>query len=506
MNNFDDTKNLRLNKFNEMISTRAFFFPSAEIYPNFAGFFEYGPLGTKIKQNIINFWRKEFVKKNNFLEISGSIILPEIVFKASGHLKSFDDPIATCSKTRKSYKLDKYLSERLGLDIPEALSIQEYQKLISDNNIKTEADGDLINLKRFNLMSSINVGVQEDNKGYLRGESCQSIFLDFSRIYKSSRTGLPLGISQHGKVYRNEISPRQGLIRCREFEQLESELFFDPAKINDYDLSEILSYKVRFKLLKDDSEKDYTIKEILENNVVVGKIIAYYLYLNQNFLHKIGIKHQDLRFREVHENDRAFYSKQTFDLEVNCSFGWVELFCLNYRTDYDLKMHSEFSKKDLSVNEDGKIIFPHVLEVSSIGLDRLFYVLLENSFVLKKEQEQDIKNVLQLNSKLSPYFCGVLPLVKKDGLLELSKGVLEDLLDNNSYDVYFDEKGSIGKRYARLDEIGCNFCITIDHQTKEDGTVTIRDRDSFLQKRVALENLSNILYVLFHEKISFEDI
>lgn len=499
---------LRIDRFNEMIQTRSFYFPSAEIYSNnFAGFYEYGPIGNKIRLNIINFWRSEFVKKNNFDEISGSIILPEPVFQASGHLKNFDDPIASCSKTKRSYKLDKYLSEKLGKEIPEGLSIDEYQKLITDNNIKSEDNGDLINIKRFNLMAYINVGVQDGNKGYLRGESCQSIFLDFQRIYKTGRSSLPLTISQHGKVYRNEISPRQGLIRCREFEQLETEMFFDPDKINDYDLSKIQDYKIRFLLLKDNIEKDYTVKEITEKKISLGNLLTFYLYLKQKFLDDIGISHENIRFREVPDDDRAFYSKQTFDLEVKSSLGWIELFSFNYRTDHDLKAHGEGSKKDLSVKEEGKVINPHVLEVSSIGLDRLFYVLLENSFEVRKEGEE-LRNILHLKPKLSPYFCGILPLVKKDGILEIGEEVLRDILDKTYgvFDIFFDEKGSIGKRYARLDEIGCNFCITIDHQTKEDKTVTIRDRDSFDQKRVSLNNLSQTLLSLYTGKLSFKDI
>jgi glycyl-tRNA synthetase len=500
--------NVKIERFNEMISTRAFYFPSAEIYSkNFAGFYEYGPLGNKIRLNLISFWRNEFVKKNNFYEISGSIILPEPVFQASGHLKNFDDPIATCSKTKKSYKLDKYLSEKLNKEIPEGLSIEEYQKLITDNNIKSEDDGDLINIKRFNLMSYINVGAQDGNKGYLRGESCQSIFLDFLRVYKSSRTGLPLTICQHGKVYRNEISPRQGLIRCREFEQLETEMFFDPDKINDYDLSQIQDYKIRFKLLKNSCEKDYSVKEIIDQKISFGNLLIFYLYLNQKFLDDIGIKHQDIRFREVPDEDRAFYSKQTFDLEVKSSLGWIELFSFNYRTDHDLKSHGEGSKKDLSVKEDGKIINPHVLEVSSIGLDRLFYVLLENSFEVREENEE-LRNILKLKPKIAPYFCAILPLVKKDGLLELSETILKDLLDKSFgiFDIFFDEKGSIGKRYARLDEIGCNYCVTIDHQTKEDNTVTLRDRDSFKQKRISVDSLAVVLVNLYTGRKTFDEI
>jgi len=499
----------RIERFEEMIQTRGFYFPSAEIYSNsFAGFFEYGPIGNKIRLNIVNFWRRELVQAQRFLEISGTLILPKDVFVASGHLTSFDDPIATCLKCKETYKLDKIISSKTGEDVPEKLSDDDYKKLIEDNKIVCEkCKGPLGEITRFNLMAPISVGAQKGNIGYLRGESCQSIFLDFQRLYKTGRDTLPIGISQHGVVYRNEISPRNGLLRGREFEQLETELFFDPDKINDYDLSKIQDYKIRFKLLKDSTEKDYSIKEIIDNKIAVGNVISYYLQVMQEFIEKIGISHNQIRFKEVSNDDRAFYSLQTFDFEVMSSFGWIELFCLNYRTDHDLSGHSKGSKKDLSVKEDGKVIMPHVLEVSSIGLGRLFYVLLENSFTVKVEKEEE-RNVLSIKPRISPYFCSVLPLVKKDGLFEKGEDVLQEILDSTGgiFEVFFDEKGSIGKRYARLDEIGCNYCITIDHQTLEDSTVTIRDRDNFEQKRVKTDNLSQILLDLYFEKKEFKTI
>jgi len=499
----------RIERFEEMIQTRGFYFPSAEIYSNsFAGFYEFGPIGNKIRLNIVNFWRKELVQAQGFQEISGTVILPKDVFVSSGHLTSFDDPIATCLKCKETYKLDKLISSKTGEDVPEKLSDEDYRILIEKNKIVCEkCKGTLGEITRFNLMAPISVGAQKGNIGYLRGESCQSIFLDFQRLYKTGRDTLPIGISQHGVVYRNEISPRNGLLRGREFEQLETELFFDPDKINDYDLSKIQDYKIRFKLLKDKEEKDYSIKEITANKITVGNIISYYLQVMQEFIEKIGISHNKIRFKEVSNDDKAFYSLQTFDFEVLSSFGWVELFSLNYRTDHDLSSHSKGSKKDLSVKEDGKVIMPHVLEVSSIGLGRLFYVLLENSFSVKVEKEEE-RNVLSTNPRISPYFVSVLPLVKKDGLFEKGQEVLQQILDssNGIFEVYFDEKGSIGKRYARLDEIGCNYCLTIDHQTLEDSTITIRDRDSFLQKRIKLDNLSKVLLDLYFKRTTFEKI
>ena len=500
----------KIEAFYDFCSSRSLFFPSAEIYANsFAGFYEYGPIGNLIRINIINFWREEFVKKNNFLEISGSIILPKEVFEASGHLGNFDDPIVTCLKCRQTYKLDKLISSITKKEVPEKLTNEEYQELINTNNITcSSCKGKLGEINRFNLMSSINVGAQTGNLGYLRGETCQSIFLDFLRIYKTSRKELPIAISQHGKVYRNEIAPRNGLLRCREFEQLETELFFDGDKIDQtpIDLETIKDYKIRMYLLKDGVEKEYSVSEIVESKIVVGKIIAYYLYLTQKFLEEIGIKKENLRYREVPENDKAFYSKQTFDLEVLFNEEWIELFSVNYRTDHDLKSHSLGSKKELFVSENGKKIIPHVLEVCSIGLDRLFLVLLGNSFFVKKVNDEE-RNVLLLKPKISPYFCSILPLMKKDGLLEKGEKIFLDLKKKNPrFDLFFDEKGSIGKRYARLDEIGCNFCVTVDHQTLEDNTLTLRDRDSFDQKRVNLKDLFEILDKLYLEKIKFIDL
>ena len=226
-------------------------------------------------------------RKNNFLEIFGSIILPKDVFIASGHLGNFDDPIATCESCKQVYRLDRLISEITKTEVAENLSIEEYQKLIDNNKVVcTKCKGKLTDIKRFNLMSSINVGTTAGNVGYLRGESCQSIFLDFLRLYKTSRQSLPITISQHGVVYRNEISPRNGLLRSREFEQLETEMFFDPDKINETPISleTISKYKIRFKLLKDKEEKDYNIAKITEKKITTGNLITYALYITQKFL------------------------------------------------------------------------------------------------------------------------------------------------------------------------------------------------------------------------------
>lgn len=500
----------RLEKFTEFCKTRSLFFPSAEIYPNnFAGFFDYGPIGNKIRINIINFWREEFVKKHNFLEIYGSLILPKEVFIASGHLSNFDEPIASCKKCKQVYRLDKLILETTGIEINENADIEEYKKHIKDKNIFCQkCKSELTDYKRFNLMANITVGAESTNQAYLRGESCQSIFLDFSRVYKTSRSSLPLTISQHGTVYRNEISPRNTLLRKREFEQLETEMFFNPKKINSspIPLEKHKDYKIRFKLLKDKEEKDYSLLEISKQNITSGNLITYALLITQKFMEEIGFSHNNIRFREIADKERAFYSKQTFDCEIKYEKEWVELFCVNYRTDHDLLAHSKGSKKDLSIVEDGEKINPHVLEICSIGLGRLFYLLLENSFSVK-EINNESRNILSLNPRISPYFVSILPLMKKDGLAEKANEIYLKLLENkNPYDIFYDETGSIGKRYARLDEVGCNYCITIDHETLEKQTVTIRDRDSLEQKRVDVFKLDEILKNLYHLKKTFKEI
>ncbi|MFH0906368.1 MAG: glycine--tRNA ligase [archaeon] len=504
---------IRIKRFNEMLSTRFFFAPTAEIYPNnFSGFYDFGPIGNMFRLNIINFWRNEFVRKNNFYEMSGCIILPKDVFVASGHLENFNDPIATCNKCSQDFRIDKIIFEKIKKELPEGLEASEYEKIIKDNKIKCSCGGEFINFRKFNMMAPLNIGATSGNIGYLRGETCQSIFVNFKRIYNASRDCLPIGISQYGTVYRNEISPRNGLLRTREFEQIETELFFDADKINEVEIpKDKLNYKIRFKLLKDNLEKDYSLEEIDKQKITCGKLFTYYLYVVQDFMEKLGIKHENLRFREVPSEDRAFYSKQTFDFEIKIagSFegGWLECFSFNYRTDHDLKGHSKISKKDLSINEEGKIIWPHVLELESMGVGRIFYTLLDNNFKVIEEKE-GLRNILSLPPRLSPYFVAILPLMKKDGLYEKAEELTRQLKDktNNLFEIAFDEKGSIGKRYARLDEIGTNYCLTIDYDTLKDNSVTIRDRDSFSQKRVKIEELDKLLLDLYFEKKRFEEI
>ncbi|MCD6434139.1 MAG: glycine--tRNA ligase [Candidatus Diapherotrites archaeon] len=491
-----------------LAARRALFFRSAEIYANApSGFWEYGPIGTKIKNKIIEFWRKELVAKNNFLEIDGSIILPKDVFVASKHLESFNDPIVQCKKCNSLYRADKLLESITSSIVPESLSTAELTKMIKEHNAKCPKcnSREFTEVRRFNMMMRVDIGAAEQKQEcYLRPETCQSIFLDFLRIYKTSRMNLPLGIAQVGKSFRNEISPRQSLLRSREFTQMEVEIFFNPKKIDEIEnFDEVANYKLMLMRLGKGKIEKISCEKAVKEKIISGKLVAYYLARVQQFYNAIGIPIAKMRFRELAKDERAFYARETWDFEVSTSVGWVELMACNYRTDFDLAGHAKQSKQDLSVNEDGQKFIPHVFELSA-GLDRLFYVLLDLS--LRKEKKAKGERIyLDLIPRVAPFIAGVFPLVNKDGLDKIAREIYTDLL-NNGFDVLFDSKGSIGRRYARIDEIGVPFAITVDYQTKDDNTVTIRERNSAEQKRVKIMNLSEIMAKLLRDKGYFKEL
>lgn len=503
---------------------RALFYPSAEIYANaLSGFWDFGPVGETIRRKIINFWRNELVEKEGFVEIFGAQILPEIVFKASGHLESFNDPITQCRKCHSFYRADKLIEEKTGKEMPEASPVEEFTKAIKENNIECgKCKGKLDEVKSFNMMMKVNIGATGKQTAYLRPETCQTIFLNFKRIHQTMRQNLPLGIAQAGASFRNEISPRNSLLRERELGQMEVEVFFNPNKINEIEnWEEVKDYKLNLFLLKEneknknkenekkkkENEKIITVScgEAVKKKIVSGRLVAYYLARVQKLYEKMGIPLNYMRFRELEEESRAFYAKETWDFEVKTDLGWIELIACNYRGDYDLTQHGKFSKKDLSVKEqdDKEKFIPHVFEISA-GTDRTFYILLDSSFRKEKRGKEE-RNFLALNPRLSPYLLGILPLVKKDGLREKAKEIFK-MLNSYELDVFYDDKGSIGKRYARLDEIGVPYAITIDYQTKEDNTVTLRDRDSMDQKRVLIHALPELLWKMKIGNVSFKDI
>jgi len=478
----------KFDKLSELAIRRGFYFPAAEIYPETpAGFWDYGPLGSALKRRIIDAWRKIIVKRDEMLEIDGAQILPESVFEASGHLKSFVDPLTECKKCRKIFRADRLIQDKTGKLVPEALSSEELDGLIHLHNITCPECGDeLSKVVKFNMMFRFTAGPKMDNKVALRPETCQSIFLDFPRIYRDMRVKLPIGIAQVGRSFRNEISPRQGLVRLRELIQAEVEVFFNPEKVEKFEKFDEIAYKkLNFLLLGSDKEETLTAREAVDKRIVQNKLVAYYLVLLAEFYENLGISPENIRFRELPSEEKPFYAQSAWDLEIRTSFGWLETVANHYRTDYDLRVHSEGSKTDLNVIDGNEKVLPWVWE-DSMGIDRTLLVVLDAAY-----NEDGKRTFLKLPNHLAPIQVAVFPLVDRDGLTDKAKQVYDML--KSQFDAVFDEKDSIGRRYYRMDEIGVPFAVTIDYDTLKDDTVTIRERDSKKQVRMRISELEDWL-------------
>jgi glycyl-tRNA synthetase len=481
MNTYDTVMKLALE--------RGFYFPSCEIYGDaHAGFWEYGPTGTNMKNNFIELWRRELLRRDDMIEIDGSQIMSKNVFVASGHLDNFTDPIIKCKNCGATFRADKYIAEKTGKEIPELLSGNEIDKMINEYNLRCpNCKGSFLESSRFNMMFKVEIGPSKE-EAYLRPETCQSIFVDFPRIFKTMRGRLPLAVAQVGKSFRNEIAPRQSLLRLREFYQAEIEVFCNPNRLND--LSKFEQVKdTLLKLLIKNSYHTICAEDAVREGYLPNKLVAYYLSLLTLFYSKTGIIMERTRFRQLSDEEKAFYASTAFDFEVETSVGWLELVACNYRSDYDLKKHSMISKQNLNVIDpsDNAKVLPHLFELS-MGIDRSIYSILEHSYY---EDIEAKRVVLRLVPPIAPTLIGVLPLVTKDGLREKAQDIYSKLkLD---YSTFYDESGSIGRRYRRLEEIGAPFALTIDNQTMKDDTVTIRYRDTMLQERVKVSEVSNFL-------------
>lgn len=488
----------KFERIQELADQRGLFFPSAEIHSPLSGFWDFGHLGTILRRKIIDLWRKEIVRKTNSLEIDGSVILPRQNFEASGHLKSFVDPLVQCEKCHKIYRADKLVEEKTGREIPEALDTKEFEEIIKKQKITCpRCKGKLAKVKKFNMMIGVSIGpLTTEKNAYLRPETCQNIFTAFQKIYKTSRGSLPLGISQVGRSFRNEISPRQGLIRMREFTQLETEVFFNPKKIDDVpEFDKYKNKRLRLKLLGREKTESIPLDIAVRKKIISGKLIGYYLAVTQEFLEKCGFSPKDFRFRELEKEARAFYSKETWDFEMKTSVGWLELVACNYRTDFDLSSHSKVSNVDLTVVENEEKFFPHVFELS-MGLDRIFYAVLENSL-----SEREGRPVLKFPRVLTPLDVVVLPLVRKDGIDKKAREIY-DLL-KKEFETKYDEKQSIGKRYVIYDQLGVPLAITVDYDSLKNNDVTLRDRDSMKQIRVKISELESKIRDFFQGKKIF---
>ena len=473
---------MKYEEIQKLFLERGFFSPSSEIYPDSpAGFWDYGPLGVSFRNKFIDLWRKELVRRDDMLEIDGSQILSKNVFVASGHLENFSDPIVNCASCNSVFRADRMISDILGKNLSEKLSTDVYDKYISDNNINCQNCNHKLSLvSNFNMMYKVGIGPKQE-ESFLRPETCQTIFVDFLRLYKTMRIKLPIGIAQFGKSFRNEISPRQSLLRLREFYQAEIEVFFNSAKVDNYSkFSSISNFEIPICL---DDEKIIikSCHDFVKDGIIPNQFIAYYLAILKQFFDKTGIDTSKMRFRKLPDDDRAFYSSHAFDFEVLTSLGWIELVACNDRSDFDLSRHSNLSGKDITVMDDESKILPHVFEIS-MGIERSLYSIFEHSF-----KHEDQRSLLSLKSYLSPFYCAIFPLVNKNNLPELAHNIYEDLkLDFN---VFYDKSGSIGRRYRRQDEIGTPFCITVDFETLESETVTLRNRDSMEQIRIPIKDI-----------------
>jgi len=529
---------------------RGFIYPSFEIYGGIAGFYDYGPLGAQLKQNVENLWRRFYLLYDNCVEVNTPTITLYEVLQASGHVEEFTDLTVDCLKCKRSYKVEDLID--CDLSVIEALQ---------QNKVKCPTCGTTLkDAHPVNLMFATTVGIGDGRKAFLRPETAQGIFTNFHLLYRYHREKLPFGVVQLGKGYRNEISPRQGTLRQREFSMAEAEVFFDPKNKNH----------PRFKLVKDkevhlnDNEKEFTISldKAVKTKVINNEALAYYMYLTQEFLLTAGVDPKKFRFRKHAVDELAHYATECWDAELHSDrFGWIECVGIADRSAYDLNAHIVSSgvdmyalrkydepkvvstkkivpkmnelgplfkdkagkvkellesmqindMKNFSVTIDGKTLnipehcyeiaereekimgekfVPHVIE-PSYGIDRIIYFILEHNFKELKKNEEEY-TTLTFKPQIAPIKAGVFPLINDDHLMKVAREIDTDLR-TQGIQTYYDEGGTIGRRYARMDEIGTPFCITVDHDTLKDHAVTIRDRDTTKQERVKIDRLVELM-------------
>ncbi len=438
-----------MQKIVSLCKRRGFVFPNSEIYGGFEASYDFGPLGAEMLRRIRNLWWDEIVRKHeNIVGLDGAIISHPRVWEASGHVESFADAMVEDVVTHKRYRADHVIEDALGINT-DGSSLAEFDEIIAKNNILSPDGNKFSKAKKFNNLVEVGVGTIENEKSiaYLRGETCQPIFYNYQLVKDSMRKKIPFGIAQIGKAFRNEIKVGPFFFRTREFEQMELEMYINPK----------------------DSDKYYKM----------------FLDWAMDFYKLLGISKDKLRLREQEFKERAHYNKVATDAEYEFPFGWKEFTGIHYRSDWDLKRHGEYSNTDFTYTDDltGEKYIPHIVELS-MGLNRLLLVILFDAY-----HEDGDRLVLKLDPKVAPYDYAVFPLVKnKPDIVEKARKVY-DILISKGYNVAWDDRGNIGKRYYSQDEIGTPKCITIDYQTLEDNTVTVRDRDTTEQERVNIDKL-----------------
>ncbi|GBF09777.1 glycine-tRNA ligase [Aeropyrum pernix] len=567
----------------EIGKRRGFFWPSYEIYGGVAGFYDWGPLGHLLKRRIIEKWRRYFVlmHQDHVVEIETPVIGPEKVYIASGHVEHFTDPIVRCTSCGRTFRADHLVEEALGINA-EGLSVSELDRIIRERGLRCPVcQGELGRVETFNLLFRTQIGPYEGSVGYLRPELAQGIFVAFKRVYEAMRSRIPLGIAQVGRVGRNEISPRQALVRLREFTIMEMEYFIDPEdqwgscpffhRMADSKLP-ILTYEAKRR--GEEKPESFKLEEAVNEGVVISPCLGYWMAVGMRFVEDLGVPSDSIMFEEKGPEERAHYSSQTFDQLVKVSrWGWIEVAGHSYRGDYDLSRHMKYSGQDLTafkpypkpivvkkrrvvvdkaaigralksraktvleelgrmgegelerlaassrpvvagvelppgslriveVEEkvSGRRFVPHVVE-PSFGTDRNVYVALEYAY-----REVEGRVVLAFPRDIAPVQAVVLPLVENDEkLVERARMVYETLVEAG-FTVYYDDSGSIGRRYARADEIGVPAAVTIDYQTLEDGTVTLRDRDTWRQVRIGADEVVDKLRRFIYDGARLEDL
>jgi len=471
---------------------KGFVYPTAEIYGGLSGFYDFGPYGVELKNSIkAEWWRTHVLQRADITGMDGSIITNPQVWEASGHISSFTDLLLDCKKCGNRLRADQFIEEKLGIKA-EGQPVQGIKQIISEKRLKCPKCGSgFSEPKSFNLMFTTMVGPVGENSSiaYLRPETAQLMFACFKLVSENARLKLPFGIAQTGKAFRNEISPRDFLFRVREFEQMEIEYFIKPGQDCPF-LGEVMNHTLNV-LSREMQKKKQEPKKIKIKDLIAKEIMlswhAYWLAFEQKWFTGLGAKKENFRVRQHLSEEKSHYASDTWDLEYNFPFGWKEILGVANRADFDLKQHMKNSGQDLAWfdQETGKKIIPHVIAEPSLGVERAFLVFMLEAYEYNKERDNI---VLKLHPKLAPIKAAVFPLVSnKPELVNLAKKVYDDL--KNEFSCFYDSAGSIGRRYARQDELGTPFCITIDFDSIKSNDATIRIRDSTKQERIKLSGL-----------------
>lgn len=427
-------KQITMEELVSLCKRRGFIFQSSEIYGGLSSAWDYGPMGVALKNNIRDFWWREMTQLHeNIVGIDAAILMHPRVWEASGHVENFSDPLVDCKSCKQRFREDQLADES-----------RESKKC-------PECGGELTDPRQFNLMFRTELGAVEEGGTtiYLRPETAQGIYVNFKNVLQTSRVKIPFGIAQVGKAFRNEITTKNFIFRTCEFEQMEMQYFIHP-------------------------EED-------------TKWFEYWKEQRWEYYEKLGIRKNKLRWHRHGPDELAHYAKDAYDIEYEFPFGWNELEGVHNRTDYDLRRHGEFCGKEINYLDDQtkERFIPYVIETSA-GLTRTVLTVLADAYD-EEEVGGETRSVMRFHPKVAPVTVGVFPLVKKDGLPEIAREIQKELMD--SFNVFYDQSGAIGRRYRRQDEIGTPYCVTVDYDTKEDNTVTLRFRDSMEQIRLPIPEL-----------------